>query len=332
VKASSAIRFLENRPPDRPFCLALSFSDPHAPHIALRKYEEIYPLEEMRLHPTREGELEEKARRFKIKQRASGADVAADEDKRRFMAVYYSMISWVDQNVGRVLEKLHELGLDRDTIVVFTSDHGEFCFEHEMCKKDLVLLDCLLRVPFFMSWPGRLEPAAVTETFVEEVDVMPTLLDLMGVEVPNGVQGHSFLPYLRGEADSHRGEVHAEICPPWLSNPYPDYPSFIGEWEEHHEDPEHLLGWTASFNVPGDFTKMLRDRRYKYIWYVTGEEELYDLEEDPQEWHNLAGRPDCEDVKTGMKLRLLEWNARTEDPLDPLAVRRLQEQYSEWRA
>ncbi len=330
VKTSSAIEFLERQDGEEPFCLALSFSDPHAPHIALRKYEEVYPPERMELHPTREGELEEKARRFVIKQRASGADKAAEADRRRFMAVYYSMISWVDENIGRVLNRLEELGLAENTIVVFTSDHGEFCFEHGMCKKDLVLLDALLRVPFLVRWPGRLEPRAVSETLVEEVDVLPTLLDWMGLAVPEGVQGRSLVPYLRGEVGSHREEVHAEICPPWLTNPYADYETFMAEWEEHHEEPEHLLGWSAPFNVPGDFTKMIRDERYKYVWYVTGEEELYDLEADPEEWHNLAGEPEHEELRREMKMRLLEWNALTEDPLDPRAVRRLQGEYSAW--
>ncbi len=88
VKASSAIKFLEERPEDKPFCLCLSFSDPHAPHIALRKFEKVYPLEDMVLHPTREGELDEKASRFPVKYRAQGSHKATDEDKRRFMAVY----------------------------------------------------------------------------------------------------------------------------------------------------------------------------------------------------------------------------------------------------
>jgi len=330
IKASSAIRFLEERPKDRPFCLTVSFSDPHAPHIAPRKYEQVYPLAAMKLHPTREGELAEKARRFQVKVRASGADRATEEDRRRFMAVYFSMISWVDENVGRILSKLGELGLERDTIVVFTSDHGEFCFEHGMCKKDLVLLDSLLRVPLLISWPGRLAPREIAGTFVEEVDVMPTLLDLAGQPVPNGVQGRSFLPLLEGETDSHKDTVYAEICPPSLHNPYGTYEEFRAAWEEHHETPGHQLCWTAPFNVPGDFTKMIRTRDHKYIWYWDGQQELYDLRADPNEWFNLADDPAHEGVRNDLKMRLLEWLALSEDPLDLKAIRELQQEYSAW--
>ncbi len=112
VKASSAIRFLEERPQDRPFCLCLSFSDPHAPHIALEKYRDVYPLDEMELYPSREGEWDEKMSRFPVKVRASHADAAGQEQKRSFMAVYYSMISWVDEQIGRVLDKLHNVADD----------------------------------------------------------------------------------------------------------------------------------------------------------------------------------------------------------------------------
>jgi arylsulfatase A-like enzyme len=328
--ADAAIRFLEQRPEGKPFCLAVSFSDPHAPHVALRKYEPVYPLDSMQLHPTREGELDEKARRFPIKWRASGADRAAEEDKRRFMAVYYSMISWVDENVGRILDRLEALGLADDTVVVFTSDHGEFCFEHGMAKKDLVLLDSLLHVPLVVSWPGVLEPSRLEGSFVEEVDVVPFLCDLLGLDVPEGVQGRSFLPWLRGEAEGHRDAVFAEICPPWLNNPYEDYESFRDDWERNHETEGHLLCWTAPFNVPGDYNKAIRTETHKYIWYASGEEELYDLTSDPHEWHNLAGDPTHEETKLRLKLRLLEWNALSEDPLDPAAEKELQKQYPAW--
>jgi arylsulfatase A-like enzyme len=323
VKATSAIKFLDERPKDKPFCLTLSFSDPHVPHLAMRKFEELYPPERMKLHPTREGELDEKASRFNVKVQCLRAPEATEEQRRHYMAIYYSMISWVDEQVGRVLEKLRAEGLDENTVVVFTSDHGEFCFDHGMYKKDLVLLDALLHVPLFISWPGHLEPAEVKDTFVEEVDVMPTLLDLLGVQPPYGVQGRSFAPCLRGESRQHRAEVHAEICPPWLHNPYGTFDSFCDYWQDK-------FGGRPGINVPGDFTKSIRDENYRYIWYHSGEEELYDVREDPHEWFNLADDPDHAEAKREMKLRLLEWNALTEDPLDPLLVRGLLTEYDGW--
>ena len=319
--ADSGVRFLDTLSGDEPFCLCLSFADPHVPHQALRKFESMYPPEKMKLHPWREGELEEKARRFHIKWRAQKADTADDEGRRHYMAVYYAMVTWVDEMVGGVLAKLKERGLDENTIVVFTSDHGDFCFEHNMCKKDLVLLESLLHVPFLLSWPGRLDPRVVTDTFVEQVDVMPTLLDLMGIETPLGVQGRSLMPYLRGEAERHKDAVYGEVCPPWLYSRFEDYEAF----ETHHGSWED-----TPMNVPGDFNKCIRTTDFRYIWYGTGEEELYDLTNDPFEQRNVAGEPQYMDAGTRMKLRLLEWNALSEDPLDPLTIRQLQNEYDAW--
>ncbi|MBD3239198.1 MAG: sulfatase-like hydrolase/transferase [Chitinivibrionales bacterium] len=324
VKASSAIRFLEQRPTDKPFCLCLSFSDPHAPHIALRKYESVYPLESMPLHPTREGELARKATRFMVKWRASQADKATDEDRRRFMAVYFAMISWVDEQIGRVLESLREHDLEDNTIVVFTTDHGEFCFDHGMVKKDLVLLDSLLHVPFFISWPRTLRARDEREAIIEEVDVLPTLLELAGVKPPLGVQGVSFAPLLRGEHAGHKDAVYAEICPPWLYNPFDTYEEFASDWQAKHDGPH-------PFNVIGDFNKSVRERDYRYTWYGSGEEELYDHRVDPHEWHNLAADPAYADTRLRLKLRLLEWNALSEDPLDPITIRQMQQEYGQWR-
>ena len=324
VKASSAIRFLEERPADRPFCLCLSFSDPHAPHIALRKYEEQYPLAAMKLHEYPEGELEQKAVRFGVKWRAQQSDKAAEEDKRRFMAVYFSMISWVDEQVGRVMRRLAELGLAENTIVVFTTDHGEFCFDHNMVKKDLVLLDSLLHVPLLVSWPARLEHRDVRGPLVEEVDVLPTLLDLAGVDAPLGVQGRSFAKLLTGEATEHKDAVYAEICPPWLYNPHTTYEAFLEDWRARSDQP-------PPFNVVGDFNKSVREREYRYVWYGTGEEELYDHRSDPREWRNVANEAAYAEVKNRLKLRLLEWNALSEDPLDPITIRQLQQAYGDWK-
>jgi arylsulfatase A-like enzyme len=320
VKASSAIRFLKERDRGRPFCLCVSFSDPHVPHMALSKYRDTYPPDAMKLYPDRSGELAEKAGRFAVKQGGLEAADADEAGRRHYMAVYYAMISWIDEQVGRMLTALEEEGLREDTIVVFTTDHGEFCFEHGLYKKDLVLLESLLHVPMLIAWAGRLEPCRADGTFVEQVDVMPTLLDLMGVDAPYGCQGTSILPYLRGEREEHKDAVYGEICPPLLRNPFPDYDAFAA----HHAPKKPPI------NVPGDFTKCVRDREFRYVWYGTGEEELYDLRRDPREQYNVAGDPSYADDRARLKLQLLEWNALSEDPLDPKCIRELQHQYDGW--
>jgi arylsulfatase len=138
------------------------------------------------------------------------------------------------------------------------------------------------------------------------------------------VQGRSLVPALRGEAAEVRDAVFAEVCPPHFRCPYPDFASFIGEWERAQKTEGHPLRWIAPFNVPGDYVKGVRTRDRKYTWYPnSGEEELYDLAADPCETINLAAAPEWADEKAALRARLLEWAVRTEDPRDPLDDQRL---------
>src|SRR5690606_18166406 len=226
------------------------------------------------------------------------SDSADDAGRRHYVAVYLAMVSFVDEMVGNLLAALERDGLEENTIVVFTSDHGDFCFEHNLAKKDLVLNDSLLHVPFLIRWPGKIDRQDIRDTLVEQVDVMPTLLDLLGIAKPFGIQGESFAPLLLGQTRTHKDAVFSEICPPWLSNPYPDYESIekaAGSWA------------SVGFNVIGDYNKSIRERDWRYCWYGNGEEELYDHRADPHELVNLAKDPGCAADKMRLKLRLLEW-------------------------
>ncbi len=328
VQASSAWQaaeagrtFLNGYDSDDPFCLCVSFKDPHVPHMAFQEYFDKYPLDKIELYPEREGEIEEKARRWAIKQGAMNTTIATEEERKRYIAIYYAMISWIDTQVGTLIDLLKERGLDDNTIVVFTTDHGEFAFEHGIAKKDLVLVDTLLHVPFLISWPGHIAPKKHSGTFMEQVDVVPTLLELMDIETPFCVQGTSFAPVLKGETAEHKDAVFAEINPPYLFNKYESLDRFIDAHGGREKVP---------FNVPGDFTKSIRERDWRYVWYLDGSEELYDHRSDPLEQYNVADKPEHAEVKNRLKMRLLEWCALTEDPLDLNGRRFLQSVYPDW--
>ena len=321
--ARDGINFINAQTADQPFALCVSFEDPHVPHLALREYFEKYPLDGIDLLPFNgEAELEQKARRWAIKYVAFNAQAATDKDKKYYVAVYRAMISWIDTQLGRILHALEEKGLRENTLIVFTADHGDFNFEHGLAKKDLVLVNSLLRVPCLFSMQGVIEPKIMPpDTLVEEVDMLPTILELLDVEAPIGIQGKSFASLLRGESQTHKDAVFAEVCPPYLYNKYKDFDDYAAANGGRGNTP---------FNVPGDFTKSIRETDWRYIWYGTGEEELYDEVNDPHELVNLANDPAYASEKTRLKLRLLEWNALTEDPLDVNLRRDLQEQYNNW--
>lgn len=317
----AACDYLRTAPEEKPFMLWVSFSDPHAPHTAPRRFAKLYPEDRL---PLPEGalagedlaEIKTKARRVAIKRAAQGMVAAPEAGVRRYRAVYAGMVSFVDEQVGKILAELERRNLAENTIVVFTSDHGDFFGDHGMVKKDLMHYDCLLNVPCMVRWPGRIRPARPT-ALVEQIDLMPTLLEACGVEIPRGVQGKSLLPLLQGASTEHREEIHAEVNTSDMRNPYPDFASFRADWEAAQKAEKHPLKWTAPFNVPGDFTKAIRTKTHKYIWYVTGEEELYDLVTDPGEKHNLASDPAQREQLADLRHRLLDWHVRSEDPLMP---------------
>lgn len=321
--AQAGIEFLETQAGgEDPFCLCVSFEDPHVPHMALREYYELHARAPIEVPPfDGEDELAGRARRWLIKYGAMNAQAATADDKRRYIAVYRAMISWVDTQVGRILAALDAIGRRADTLIVFTSDHGDFGFAHGLPKKDLVLVDDLLHVPCIFSWPGRLRPHAPKGALVEQVDMLPTILELLDLEAPLGVQGRSFAGLLHETRASHKDAVFAEICPPYLYCKYRTFEEFAAENGGRGRTP---------FNVPGDFCKSIREHTLRYVWYGSGEEELYDLQRDPAGRRNLAGDPGYAADKARLKLRLLEWNALTEDPLDANLRRDLQAQYDRW--
>jgi arylsulfatase len=331
LSRQTAVKFIQEAPADRPFCLCVSFTDPHVPHLALRKFESQYPLDQVRVPESPAGVLEQKAPRFLIKREVQGSLKATEEDKRRYLAVYYSMISWVDQNIGTILAALDGRGLRDNTIIVFTSDHGDFNFQYGMCKKDLVLLDCLLHVPFMISWKGQIQPRRFDRSLVEQVDVMPTLLELCGLAIPFGCQGKSLGALLKGENDQHKDTVYAEICPPYYRNDYKTPEEFLAEWKRAQTTPGHPLRFTASYNVPGDHCRSMRTREWKYIWYASGFEELYDLKNDPGETVNLALKPANRARCSAMRLQLFEWAVRTQDPRDPAMEKKQAKDFTAWK-
>jgi arylsulfatase A-like enzyme len=111
----------------------------------------------------------------------------------RVKSYYYGMVELNDKAIGNILSELHRLGLDDNTVVVFNADHGEMLGDHGLLFKGAYMYDQVLRTPLIMRAPGRIQPGATVDKLVEEIDVLPTVLDLLGVPAPDGVQGVNLL-------------------------------------------------------------------------------------------------------------------------------------------
>jgi arylsulfatase A-like enzyme len=221
--------------------------------------------------------------------------------------MYYGMIQQIDDHVGRLLDVLDTTGLAENTIVLFTSDHGDYAGEHRLLGKSNAFYDCLTRVPMILSWPGRLAGGEIRDELVSLVDVMPTILGLLGIEVPSAVQGQA-MPGALPDAPTARQAIFAE---------YGAGGPAVTLADVNRLPPEARAGngWPLLRQREAQgHGKMVRTARWKYVHDVTGEvDELYDLDADPWELVNLASRPEHAGTIAEMRQHLLDWLLTTED-------------------
>ena len=245
---------------DEPFFCIAGFYSPHSPWVAPQTFIDLYDPESLALP---EFPLEANARRSEA--------AFSDQELRAARQGYYAMVSEVDHHVGRILACLEELGLAENTIVVFTSDHGEWLGEHLRYGKGYPGHDCVSRVPMIVRWPwGLRAPGRTEHALLEAVDLVPTLLECAGIPTPYHLQGRSFHALLQDEAYVERASALTEMD-----------------------------GW-----------KTLRTDRFRYVVEVDGRESLFDLEQDPAAYHDLAAEPafseTLADLRRQTLIRLLE--------------------------
>ena len=201
---------------------------------------------------------------------------------------YYAMISEVDHHIGRILTALDQSGVAENTIVIFTSDHGEYLGEHGKFGKGFPGEDACSRVPFVMRWPDGISEAGRTvDEIVEAVDVVPTLLEACGIQVPPHLRGHSLLPILEESSDRFDGPGSALI---------------------EGQGPSGPNGPTVG--------RALRTDRFHYIMHPSGEESLYDLQAEFGKYHDVSGEESHADAISSHRRETL---ARVNAAISPLA-------------
>jgi len=253
--ARQVVRWLEGKPyGDKPFFIALGLQKPHVPFLAPDKYFDLYPLNEITYRSDR-SDLWDFIPKSAISKRyeAFGFELGKENHplRREYMQAYHACVSFIDAQLGLVLDALKKNGLWEETVVVFTSDHGYHLGDHFIWGK-VTLFDVGARVPFIVRAPGLSKSGATSEAMVELIDVYPTLADLAGLKAPDHLQGASLRPLL-----SH---------------------------------PDRLGKKKYAYSVVSRGPKLgyaLRNQNWRYGKWPDGEE-LYDLRKDPQEKSNLA--------------------------------------------
>ena len=303
--AGQTVRFLE-RHRGGPFAVFVSFPDPHEPYEAPEQYAAMFPPEGIEIPSWREDEFDERApERNRILHRIMGIKRDPDEHVRRIIGVYYAMTRFVDDATGQILDALDRLSLRENTIVVFCSDHGDFMGEHGMVAKGGVFYDSLTRVPLIVSWPGTLPQGAVDQSMVNLVDVLPTLLQLQGLDVPRAMQGKPLPTVTDAEPRDAAFSEYGAGGPPFHMTDLEKLPEPYG-----YQTLIASLQWREAEGR----RKMVRTREWKYVHDPTGDiDELYDLANDPLGQANVAADPGYRDVLADLQRRLADWSIDTED-------------------
>jgi choline-sulfatase len=285
--ADRACAYLDARR-EEPFFLFASFVRPHSPYNPLRRFLDMYKDVTFDAPDFDPGEWERIPPRVREVAKSWGWDQLTATEFAEIRRHYAALCTQVDENVGRILDRLAASGLADDTVVVFAADHGDFVGEHGMLYKEH-LWDGSLHVPLVVHDPRR--QANRCTGLVEAIDIAPTVLELSGTDVPASMQGKSLVPVLDDPALSHRDAVFAE---------FEEYTVNTGVHDVLRACPE-----TRMFSV--------RTGRYKYIHYVGEDGELYDVHADPRERKNLIRDPAYSDVVGDLRLRLLDWQVATKD-------------------
>jgi len=295
----AALQFLRTQG-DQPWFLHVSYCRPHPPYSAPEPYNRLYhpdqvpdfrraptPEEEARQHPFLAYLLE---RNPKHKNWGAQTYPRDDRSMRQLRATYYGLMTEVDHHVGRMIAALKETGQYEDTLIVFVSDHGEQLWDHWMLGKGPYFDQCF-HIPLIVRAPGRdMDPGRgrIVDRFTENVDVTPTVIDLFGREVPLQCDGASLRPFLEGrEPEDWRTEAHWEI----------DFR------DVDHGRPEKALGIRLHECCLG----VVRDERYKYVHFAALPPLFYDLQEDPDELHNLAGDPAYVGLVLQYAQKMISW-------------------------
>lgn len=277
LTAQQTINFIRDNK-DNPFVVWCSFVGPHTPIMPSSPWAEMYDYNAVELPPNFD-QIDNNMPDGKKLALKSGKFSTPDYHKKT-TAYYWGLISQIDYNIGLVLDELKRLNLDKNTIIVYTADHGEMMAEHGAWTKGITCYDATIRVPYIISYPSLKERGQKRDELVCSIDLLPTLLDLAGVTIPSNIQGKSLVPLMENEAGEWRDCIYSEI-------------------------------YTVSTS-----SVCVRTANSKYVRFMRGNnivhEQLFDMVNDPWEIKNLINDAGYSAVRNDLKSRLKEWEDKVE--------------------
>ncbi|UCG34412.1 MAG: sulfatase-like hydrolase/transferase [Phycisphaerales bacterium] len=267
-----AIRFVEDHA-GQPFLLWLNYKAPHKPCQVPPGYRGLYRPRDMPLPESIADDLSTKPAVQRSGLQHKDYKALTEKELQKQLAPYYALISFLDFNVGRLVDRIKELNLERRTLIIYMSDNGQVHGEHQMVRKAPAFYEELVRSPLIMHWPGHIKAGTRIDALVSSLDLFPTMAAAANVSVSAELAGASLWPLIDGQVSQLHDSLFFE---------------FHGSFLTGEEIP----------------VRGLVTARHKYVRYLQDGEELYDLREDPHEMKNLIGEATHADVAGDLRRKL----------------------------
>jgi uncharacterized sulfatase len=280
---SKAVDFLREWDSTQPYVLVVAPDEPHHPYTCPPEYVEKFKEFRYPLGPAAFDTLENKP----VHQQEWAAAIGREcPDGTITDPLYFGCNSFIDAEFGRLLDAVEHYSPE-NTYIIMTTDHGELNGAHRLWGKGPVMYDEITKVPFIIQQPEGVGAGNINPTPVSQVDILPTMLELAGLNVPPILEGDSLTPFLKGEVDPERGIVVT-----------------FNRYEIEHDS------WGGFQPV-----RCLVAGQYKLVINLLHTDELYDRERDPAEVENLIDDPDYVQIRAALHARLIDWMNEKRDPL-----------------
>ena len=304
VQTDHAVEYIKAHK-DEPFCLFMSWNPPHDPYIAPEKYMKLFPPAKMQLRPNA---AESELVRVELTKHPINADtepgkkriawrkrIDSDDGIRENMSGYYAATAGLDVCMGRIMKAIDEAGIAGDTILVFSSDHGDMLGAHRMSHKQEPFEESI-GIPFILRYPGRVARGTTTDALLSPMDIMPTLLGLAGAPRPDTVEGLNLADAAAGKrSDQQDALLIMKMLPggnPWIINA-------ATEW------------------------RGVRTKTHTYVRLADGGSWiLYDNKNDPYQMKNLVNDPAHKKLRDEMEATMQSLLKKAHDPFDTEAIRK----------
>lgn len=295
-----ACEFLEKNK-HNPFILYVNFLEPHMPFSG--PLNDMYKPEEITLPESFTDSLgKNEPIRYKLKKEKVQNNYGTTEnDYRKLIGRYWGLVSQVDLSIGGILKKLKELDLDNNTIVVFTSDHGDMMGAHQLVEKSVMYQEAI-RIPLLIKIPFITTKPRIIENQVSQIDIIPTLLDLLHIKNKIELQGKSLMPLVQGKSNTV-DYVFIEWNPDASYNPEKRGSAVLINEKELKQI------WASSTRT------VIAPDGWKLCLTNNDNSQLFDLQNDPYEKNNLITNPDYNDKIALLAQKIKEWQKRTSDTL-----------------